>query len=290
MKTFRCFVFSDLHINARGSRVAEIALRLIEEIENADIIQLNGDIIEMFYPEHLNQHKRVFNAYTAAAKDGANWLKSIIEKYPEKQFLYLEGNHENCDIFRENIYALREQFPNLTWGRTYMQIGNGHFFHGDNETRNTEVEKRERGQVKDIISGKLWERMNITAELPVMGLMRKWNTDKKVIKKIYNFLQKLHPERLEKSDHIFFGHTHLPFLAMQRHEMMWHNTGSATKFGKDNFLTFDLNVPGDCAFNTDDKRVFYPDAKIENVKRVDMGGRFSEAINTSRDFAKHWTR
>lgn len=294
MQKFDCFVFSDLHINSRGSRYDEIAPRLMEEIAKSDIIVLNGDVVEMFYPKHLKQERRVYNAYIEASSDAGKWLKDLTEAYPSKQFFYLEGNHENCDKFREQIYKLRKSPPfgesNLIWGRSYMQIGNGDFFHGDNEMRNKDFTKRERGQLEDIISGNLHESINHSMEMPVMWAMRVINSDNKVVNKIHKFIKNVSPERLENSEHMFFGHTHLPILAMEKFGRQWHNTGSATEYGADNFLRFELSVPEECEFRTENKRVFYPGATIENVRRVDMGGKFSTALDNKNVAETSMTR
>jgi len=282
LKKLRCFIFSDIHKNARSSRFEEVEARLHEEIAKSDIVVLNGDIIEMFYPRHLVLLKLPIEAYIEAAKEGADWIESLLKLYPDKKFMYLEGNHENCDLFRAHIYKLRDENSNLIWGRTHMSIGDGNFFHGDNEVRNTDVEKRERGQLKDIVSGRLHEGLNITAERAAMWAMRIINGDGKIVDRMYNFIQKVNPERLEKAKHMFFGHTHLPFLNFFRHGKFWHNTGSASMFGKDNFLTFDLVVPEGCEYETTDKRVFYPEAQIANVRHVDMGGKYSDLAAQER--------
>lgn len=274
VQKLKCFVFSDLHINAAGSRFEKIKSQLMQEIVKADIIIMNGDIIEMFYPKHLSQESYATNAYEKAAIDGVKWVADLLDKHPNKQFFYLEGNHENCDRFRDGIRALRSAPPfgesNLIWGRTYMRIGDGLFFHGDNETRRQPVEKRERGQLEDIVSGRLAHNMNITFEAPVMGIMRFINTRTRTTNRIFDFLTETAPERLKGTQHMFFGHTHLPMINYDNHGLKWHNTGSAARFGKDNFLSFDLEVPEESEFRTEDKRAFYPGAEIVNIKRVEL--------------------
>jgi len=42
--------------------------------------------------------------------------------------------------------------------------------------------------------------------------------------------------------------------------------------------TFDLVVPEESPFRTNDKRVFYPGATIENVQRRDLGGKYTERL------------
>lgn len=267
--------FSDLHIGQRGSRSEELAPRLKQEISKADNIIMGGDNIEMFYP---------FTSYEKAAEDGAEWLDGLLREYPLKQFFVLEGNHENCDLLRDKIYQLRGRPPfgesNLIWGRTYMNIGDGHFFHSDNEIARKPVEKRARRVVEHPLIRGVYERANISFEAPAMELMRRINKDEKVIDKIYNFLQESAPERLVGMNHAFFGHTHLPIQAMLRHGIKWYNSGSAAAFGKDNFQIFDLIMPETSEFRTDgDKRTFYQGARIENVRRVDLGGKYAEAVS-----------
>jgi len=319
LKTLKCFTFSDLHKNARGSRYEEIGPRLMEEIANADVIILDGDIIEMYYPHHLAkglemlceafvklindkktwsgdffkihfitklfalQKAMMIEAYEKAAEDGVAWVKYLIEKHPDKKFLYLEGNHENCDIFHDGIRALRDAHGNLIWGRTYMKIGNAHFSHGDTEIKNEVIEKREKIRFADVVSGNVNEAANLSLEYPVMGIMQHVNNHKRVIHRIYSFLQRVHPERLDGIEHMFIGHTHLPFTALERFGMKWYNTGSATRFGRDNYLTFDLVLPENCEFRyPTDKRVFYQGAQVTNVRRVDLGGRYSEMVRNTQ--------
>jgi hypothetical protein len=74
----------------------------------------------------------------------------------------------------------------------------------------------------------------------------------------------------------------LPFFDIFKHCLHWFNLGSAAQYGKDNFLTFDLVVPEGCELHhPTDKRVFYEGAKVENFRRVDLGGKYSEMVHAN---------
>ena len=133
---------SDLHINRpfgwKGGRKQftrfgnSFAEKLLNKIAEADQIILNGDIfdtekpVEKFFALGLPwwDEKRY---------DPKEFLKELLEKFPDKTFVYVYGNHDGGDskteYFRGVVEDLSFGYENFTGTDVYTIAGNL-FIHG----------------------------------------------------------------------------------------------------------------------------------------------------------------
>jgi len=140
----KVLVLSDLHKGCSISKYKGDFQRAIEEeIAKANHIVLNGDVFELFdILNVIDSSKAQFGlknkaneTMQKASDDAIKYLEMLLEKYPEKKFHFVLGNHENLRYFTKRLDELEAKHikkkDNFNWSPEAIRLGEALFTHGD---------------------------------------------------------------------------------------------------------------------------------------------------------------
>lgn len=288
IKNKRGFVLSDLHIGAAISKYkGDLRDAIEQEIDRSDIVVFNGDIYELFYvekPEHVKKKDVIENAiqYALAAQT------ALLLAYPQKQFHFILGNHENITEYRhgkplakpqddpywQGLDGLMKTFPNFEWHPEAIRVGNGLFIHGDHQTSGTTDKTRPQHGAKSAQWHYQYSQLLDIGENIGQAVVDRLRKPKRMIELVskqlqiraenqdFSYSHQREPQvlSLDWVRHIFTGHTHVPFdnKVESRSALIHHNSGAMTRgrgvkeISDIQALSFDLT----------------PDSRIVNVQRT----------------------
>ncbi len=283
-KSKKVFVFSDTHLLGRTSFMYEclgrnpdkfenwklkkkLLNKLLQQMKEADIVVMNGDIFELTYSIYLLQKDiKPKKAKHEAADEALNMLRSWLENELQgKQVYFTRGNHENNDSFWDGLKKLEEDFDGRKGCAKFIRkkhlkkLGNCLFIHGDKETGYNILDRWETTLAEHPSCYRELEMLNYEWE-QVFQKQREKNYDpestcQQIIKSIQQNkdIAEKHPFLLAEMDHIVFSHTHIPFknhtvtVKVKNRDgetiekkITFHNTGAATNHGKGGFINFDI--------------------------------------------------
>lgn len=121
--------------NTSYSRLVES--QILNHIDAVDGVILNGDIFNI--SQYTERHEWRFIADDITNRFmPESYLEALLQKYPEKKFFYIPGNHDgdllkperpNHVKFREYLKALSQKFTNFAFADE-LAAGNSFFIHG----------------------------------------------------------------------------------------------------------------------------------------------------------------
>jgi UDP-2,3-diacylglucosamine pyrophosphatase LpxH len=123
----KCFFISDLHLFANRSKASKYLDEMTLAATQAENFVLGGDIFDFRWARTSNHRHTVDKAVA--------WLTDLIRTYPECHFHFVLGNHDYHHALIDRLADLSKKWPNFTWYRYYMRLGNSIFLHGDVLTR-----------------------------------------------------------------------------------------------------------------------------------------------------------
>lgn len=235
-------VISDTHIfySEDSEKVTNSKIEHIDKSIQKDkntIIILNGDIFELI---DIGKQK-----LEDVENKAIEYLKSLLEKYPNKKFIYNLGNHDCTESFYNKLCDLQKKFGNFTPEKNGVEIGKVKITHGDNELRADNPCYPKYSNLPNDSKNKFIERRLIKTE----EHSNKLKAPETIINFINKFIVPLHDNlfhnpkivigRLFKKfkernislkgiNYLIFSHTHIPFGGYEKNGVMVFNTGSTS--------------------------------------------------------------
>ncbi len=213
------FVISDLHIFSRRSNANDILNSMHMQVKDADFLVLNGDIFDFEWTTLESIDKTIFEA--------VKWLGDLSFQYPDCCIYYILGNHDSLEPFAVLIRKMTHKLTNLKVINTHLVLGSHLFIHGDLPLARKNPWVR---SLKKKVS-KRNHFFHICYEYAVKFNLHKivysYFSPEYCSDRIFKALQKYPENFLEQIEHIYFGHTHLPFTEYPHKNYLFHNTGSA---------------------------------------------------------------
>jgi len=220
----RGIVISDLHLFARRSRGVARFNAVREELSNADVVVLNGDIFDFRWSTLGDQSKTLPAAM--------NWLRKLADDLPDCHIHFVVGNHDCTVAFQEELARLASALPRFQWHEYLLRIGPLLFVHGDCAHRHMNHHGLSRFR-------KLWQRdftwspasavaYECVDRLGITRRVHEWHFPRqRTVERIAFYLDNSCPGWREHTRDCYFGHTHLPFADYEYDGIQFHNTGSA---------------------------------------------------------------
>lgn len=222
----RGLVVSDLHLFSPRSEGSRLMAERIEEVSNADVLVLNGDVFDFRWSELPNQ-----SATISAAID---WLNMLLDNFHGESVHYVLGNHDCLSAFTLQLDEIVQNHSKFSYHEHRLILNRSLFFHGDCANRNMDENMykqyrrawnihRQRGKV-----GKtLYQIADFT------GLSRRFHEQHfpqdATVERVAHYLDHILPAWREEIDDVFIGHTHRPFTSHTHEGVKFHNTGSGIR-------------------------------------------------------------
>jgi UDP-2,3-diacylglucosamine hydrolase len=119
----RLTFISDLHLFSNRCNVNEHHSLIESSIENADTCVWGGDLFDFRWSRLENERASVAQAL--------RWLEGWYERFPNKQFVYLHGNHDAHGAFSEAMIHWAAERERFACDLNCMRIKDTLFLHGD---------------------------------------------------------------------------------------------------------------------------------------------------------------
>jgi UDP-2,3-diacylglucosamine hydrolase len=215
----RGFVISDLHLFTDRSSAAEISASMQDQLADAEFLVLNGDIFDFEWTH--------FNSIEQTVEKAVAWLYYLAEQHPRCCIYYILGNHDELESFVQKVREIMLRLPNLHLFTSHLVLGNNLFFHGDlplsrkNPWKRTPVKQLSRKQT-------FWHLCyDCAVKCRLHKVVYALFSPSYCAKRIANIFREYPRDFLSTIDHIYFGHTHLPFENFRHDRFLFSNTGAA---------------------------------------------------------------
>lgn len=214
------YVLSDLHLFAPWSSAEHYIEEWHRNLAEADFLVLNGDIFDFRWS--------TLPTSAATADAAIEWLRALVEEFPESRFFYVLGNHDAHVALIERLEPFTTVQPTFAWDDSFLQIGSSFFMHGDRVFSRAETGiARTRFNHHDRFHPFLGLLYHQVIQLGIHGIMRLVLTREKCAKRILRALQRDRTVDLTSIEDVYTGHTHVAFSDFEYASIRWHNTGSA---------------------------------------------------------------
>lgn len=120
-KLKRISFFSDFHIGSEHSIFSQDVVDHYNVLlDSSDIVVCVGDLVDGRKDEDPNYYQAIYSE-----------ISNYILDHPEKDFLFVTGNHEGNDVARGHLSVLAETYPNFHFVDGGLFIGKSLVLHGD---------------------------------------------------------------------------------------------------------------------------------------------------------------
>ncbi|YCM46284.1 metallophosphoesterase [Verrucomicrobiaceae bacterium 227] len=217
-------VISDLHLFSRRSRGDELLKTYLENIDTPTTLVFNGDTFDFRWTELAGEEE------TLAAAEA--WLLDLLDRLPNTQIHYILGNHDCLNTFRSRLENHARKRPNFHLHEFWLRIDTHFFLHGDCSNRGMNISKLKKYRHSwstDSPRGEFSKRLYHLVDRTGIGALfhRLYFRQNPTVARVIRYVREVAPDDFKETEHIYFGHTHVPFHDHKSGEIVFHNTGSA---------------------------------------------------------------
>lgn len=236
-------VISDLHMFSRRSEFEEHLEGIHEAAQNADLFVFNGDTFDFRWTTLPSVRETVEAAVL--------WLEELCDQHPDTHFHFILGNHDNLQLFIDELTELSLQTENLSWHPYYLRIGDVAFLHGDVSDRAMDAAALEKSRESWLHDTKtrhpvLHSVYDVAIKLGVHKLVQRLAYPKKrVAKRLVTYLEDVGLGSIDGIRHVYFGHTHGAMEDFEHSGMRFHNSGAPMKGMDFNILKLEVHGAAD---------------------------------------------
>jgi UDP-2,3-diacylglucosamine hydrolase len=119
----RLSFISDLHLFSDRCNASEHAELITRTIDDTDLCVWGGDLFDFRWSRMGSERASVSRAI--------GWLEDWYERFPSKQFIYLDGNHDAHGPFRQALAEWARRRDRFDCGMDCVRIDNVLLLHGD---------------------------------------------------------------------------------------------------------------------------------------------------------------
>ena len=228
-------VVSDLHMFARRSNAHELMGRIENVIAKSDMLVLNGDTFDFRWT--------TLPSIGHTIKEAVDWIHGLTQRFPECRIQVICGNHDCREEYLFALEDLASKNASVSWHEHFFRKDNLLFLHGDCDARHTRVDKivhwSEPYQTTKKVSHVLALAYDQANKTGLTGFAQKLaSPPHKASKKVFSYMNETAPDILEKVNHVYFGHSHVPFTYFEYNGLYFHNTGCAVSSAEFNPIHF----------------------------------------------------
>lgn len=233
------YVVSDLHMFSRRSEFLAHKDAIMAVAAQADVFILNGDTFDFRWTTLLSIEETVVEA--------VRWLRSLTEKFPNCYFHFILGNHDNVQLFIDQLSKLALERDNLSWHPYYLKLGDSVFLHGDVSDKRMDaaaLEKAREEWLHDTVRHPFFHRLyDVAVRLGVhRAASRARYPKKRVAKRVLAYLEDVGLGAVDGVKHVYFGHTHGAISDFEYAGVCFHNAGSPMKGMEFNILRVEIDA------------------------------------------------
>ena len=220
----KAVVVSDLHMFSRRSEFHSHLDAIHSAARDADLFIFNGDTFDFKWT--------VLPSVLQTVEAAVLWLQELCEQHRDTRFHFILGNHDNLQLFIDELSQLSLQTENLAWHPYYLRIGDVAFLHGDVSDRLMDAAALERSRenwlhdtkVRHPVYHNIYDAVMLTGVHKV--IQRVVYPKKRVARRIVNYLEDVGLGRVDGIKHVYFGHTHGAMRDFEHQGMYFHNPGT----------------------------------------------------------------
>jgi UDP-2,3-diacylglucosamine pyrophosphatase LpxH len=172
------------------------------------------------------------------------WIQELVTAHPDTRFVFLLGNHDCVDAYKQTLDTLSGTVSNLEWHEYWYRRNGTVFLHGDilqagvtDAALAAYRSKWNRMHRRSPLSHALYW-LFARSGLPVLFL--RLVDRESTARRIRAYLRNEFGEQLGEVREVFFGHVHTAFSDFEHEGILFHNTGSATHGMRLSVLRFEL--------------------------------------------------
>jgi len=215
-------VISDLHLVTNRTRGEAWLEDIYRRMADAQVVVLNGDTFDFEWTTEPTIEAGVDRAM--------EWLQGLVDRFPDKSFHFIFGNHDYHVAFNDRLYAWAQTVPRFHVHEIALRLGPNLFLHGD--CANYMMTPKH----LDAVRARTKRMRRHSAFLASILYFLDWIGWVKLLHvvmfprqatcaRLLHFLQRLDEGMLNGVTDIYFGHTHIPFASFEHAGYRFHNTG-----------------------------------------------------------------
>ncbi|SHL28891.1 UDP-2,3-diacylglucosamine hydrolase [Desulfatibacillum alkenivorans DSM 16219] len=217
-------VVSDLHMFAQRSKAHEMMSQIGDLIAKSDMLVLNGDTFDFRWT--------TLPSVDYTIKEAIDWIDGLSKSFPNCKIHVVCGNHDCRGEYLSALEDLIAKNASVSWYEHFMSMNNLLFLHGDCDTRHTKVDKfvhwSEPYETSKKVSRVLALAYDQANKSGLTAFAQKLaSPPHKASKKVFSYMSEIAPDILEHAEHVYFGHSHVPFSNYEYNGLHFHNTGCA---------------------------------------------------------------
>lgn len=215
---------SDLHLFSNRCNASQHIDLMRRSIADSDLCIWGGDLFDFRWSRLRDE------AYSVEA--ALDWLDDWYRMFPEKQFVYLDGNHDAHDLFTQALARWSEDRDRFQCGLDCIRVSNTLLLHGDviegKGSLDAFADYRGRWKNKPVaseVASQVYD-MAVAARVhkaAAMAAHRRRATCLRLIRWMHG-----QPEESTRGvNRIVFGHTHRRISGYRVRGIEFHNGGAA---------------------------------------------------------------
>lgn len=218
------YVISDLHLFTNRSCATERMPEILQLAEDADLLVLNGDIVDFRWS--------TFFSIDGTINAALGWLNDLSEHSPECLIYYIMGNHDANQKFARALDDLHHRKNNFRWSPSHLHFEDYIFFHGDCISDGETIRNRRIPDRQMIVQLPLLHRLyGLAVSLRMHRLVAAKESPFRNVKKIDHLLECcFSSEKSSSIRNVYFGHSHVAFSDLFFNGRHYFNTGSLIRY------------------------------------------------------------
>ncbi len=231
-------VISDLHLFTNRTTVHEHMPEIRIAADASEVIVFNGDIFDFQWSLH--------NGFRASVRAAEEWIRELAETHHGTVLVFILGNHDSIPEYVDLLEKLSKENPRIQWREEWYRLEDKIFLHGDIYHAEPGVAgiKKFRKKCNSKLKYSRFRHACYWAfarsGLPTIFL--RFVRKKTCARRIWTYLASELGDDLDKVNHVYFGHVHTTFTNFRYKEILFHNTGSATKGARLTVMRFPLHA------------------------------------------------
>lgn len=219
-------VVSDLHIFSRRSNPAQYMDQLNSALAKSDMLVLNGDTFDFRWSTLPSIDQTIIEAMA--------WIQELSDRFPDCHIQVVCGNHDCRNKYINALIKLSDKNSKICWHEHYLHLENLLFLHGDCDHRHTRfdrfVKRTEPYAAAKKVSNVLSMIYQKADQSGLTGFAQRLTArPKRSAKRVFSYMNGVAPNILDNVEHVYFGHSHVPFTDFKYNGLFFHNTGCAVK-------------------------------------------------------------
>ena len=217
---------SDLHLMSTRSTAEQHHTQIASLIERNEMVVWGGDLFDFRWSR--------FSSEIEAVDFSLDYLQQWRNEYPEKQFVFLCGNHDASPVFLRELQQQTEPDSNFVFAGDVLRIGDTVMLHGDQIEGRGKMQRFESYRKKwaDKKRAALWRFAGYDAIVAARAhkvAAALAHRNKMAIRKLNRFLvlHDLGPD--SGTRRVVFGHTHRLIGGFEHDQMQFFNGGAAIR-------------------------------------------------------------